>query len=59
MNVTNLKSFYSECKRVFRITKKPTKKEYVAIVKVSALGILLIGFVGFLISVADYFISAL
>ena len=49
MSFTKLKSFYNECIRVFKITKKPTKEEYKAIVKVSALGILVIGFIGFII----------
>lgn len=56
MKFTKIKSFYQECKRVFRTTKKPNKAEYIAVVKVSALGILLIGFIGFLISVAKYYI---
>lgn len=53
MNSTKLKSFYKECVRVFRITKKPTKDEFKAIVKVSGLGILLIGFIGFLVHVIE------
>ena len=44
-----LKSFYHECLRVFTITKKPTKEEFTVIVKVSAIGILIIGLIGFLI----------
>lgn len=49
MSFTKLKTFYGECVRVFKITKKPTKEEFMAIVKVSALGILVIGFIGFLV----------
>ncbi|MGE0792946.1 MAG: protein translocase SEC61 complex subunit gamma [Candidatus Woesearchaeota archaeon] len=56
MNLTGLKSFYTECVRVFKITKKPTKEEFKAIVKISGLGILLIGFIGFLIHMIDQFI---
>ena len=59
MKLTRLKSFYGECIRVFRITKKPTKEEYKAIVKVSGLGILLIGLLGFLIHVIDQFFKGL
>ncbi|MCA9477916.1 MAG: protein translocase SEC61 complex subunit gamma [Nanoarchaeota archaeon] len=59
MKLTRLKSFYAECVRVFRITKKPTKEEYKAIVKVSGLGILLIGFIGFIIHVIDQLIKGL
>ena len=44
-----LKEFIRECKRVLRVTKKPTKEEFKTIVKVSAIGILLIGLIGFII----------
>ena len=44
-----LKSFINECVRVLRVTKKPDKVEFTTIVKVSALGILIIGLVGFVI----------
>jgi protein transport protein SEC61 subunit gamma-like protein len=47
----NLKSFFEKCKRVWFVLKKPTKKEYVLIVKVSAIGIAIIGLLGFIISV--------
>lgn len=56
MKLDKLKHFYKECVRVLRITKKPTKEEYKAIVKVSGLGILLIGFVGFLLQLIERFI---
>lgn len=46
--------FTNECLRVLRITKKPDKLEYSTIVKVSGLGILLIGFIGFLITIISY-----
>ncbi|MCM2326099.1 MAG: protein translocase SEC61 complex subunit gamma [Candidatus Woesearchaeota archaeon] len=42
-----LKSFILECKRVLQVTKKPSKEEYKTIVKVSGLGVLLIGAIGF------------
>lgn len=48
---TKVKSFIIQCKRVLKITKKPSKEEFKIIVKVSGLGILLIGLVGFLIHV--------
>ena len=42
--------FYEECVRVLTLTKKPNKAEYVTIVKVSGLGIALIGLIGFIIT---------
>jgi protein transport protein SEC61 subunit gamma-like protein len=47
-----LKNFWIECKRVLKVTKKPDSFEFKTIVKVSALGILLIGLIGFIISMA-------
>ncbi|MSR86071.1 protein translocase SEC61 complex subunit gamma [Candidatus Woesearchaeota archaeon] len=44
------KSFVKECRRVLQITKKPSTEEYKAIVKVTGIGILLIGALGFIIS---------
>jgi len=47
-----LKQFYTECKRVLRVTKKPDKEEFVLIVKVTAIGMGVIGIVGFLVHFA-------
>ncbi len=48
--INNLKGFFIECKRVFRVTKKPTNMEFKTIVKASGLGIIVIGMIGFIIS---------
>jgi len=48
---TSTKSFFLKCKRVWHVLKKPTKKEFETIAKVSALGILALGILGFLISI--------
>ena len=47
-----LKAFSHECRRVLKITKKPSKMEFKTIVKVSGLGMAIIGFLGFLIHFA-------
>lgn len=44
---SKLKTFLVECKRVFTVTKKPSSFEFKAVVKVSAIGIGLIGLIGF------------
>ena len=44
-----LKSFIVECKRVLRVTKKPDREEFKTIVKVSAIGMGIIGVIGFLV----------
>ena len=47
-----VKDFLRECKRVLLVTKKPDKAELKMIVKISGLGILIIGLLGFLIHMA-------
>ena len=42
-----LKNFAGECARVLRITKKPDPIEFKTIVKVSGLGMAIIGLIGF------------
>ena len=46
---TKAKRFGKECLRVLRVTKKPTMEEFKTIVKVSGLGIIIIGMIGFFI----------
>jgi protein transport protein SEC61 subunit gamma and related proteins len=43
-------SFYLQCTRVWHLLRKPSGDEFKAVSKVSALGILAIGAVGFLIA---------
>ncbi|MFH1133656.1 MAG: protein translocase SEC61 complex subunit gamma [Nanoarchaeota archaeon] len=46
---TRTKRFVRECVRVVTITKKPDKQEFSTIVKVTSLGMLIIGAAGFII----------
>ncbi len=46
----NLKSFTKQCVRVWHLMKKPSKKEWMTIAKVSAIGLGLIGLIGFIIA---------
>ena len=43
-------SFYLQCTRVWQLLRKPTGDEFKAVAKVSALGILAMGAVGFIIA---------
>lgn len=54
--LTPVKSFFLQCSRVWRIMKKPTSDEFKNISKVSAIGLLLIGLIGFLITIIVNFI---
>lgn len=46
------KSFLLKCKRVWQVLKKPTRKEFELTAKVSAVGIGILGLLGFLIAIA-------
>ena len=43
------KGFVAECLRVLKIIRKPDSFEFKTIVKVSGLGIIIIGFIGFIL----------
>jgi protein transport protein SEC61 subunit gamma and related proteins len=45
-----LKEFIKECRRVLSITKKPDKEEFLSISKITGLGIMAIGLLGFIIA---------
>jgi protein transport protein SEC61 subunit gamma and related proteins len=49
-HLTKLQSFIVQSKRVWHILRKPTGEEFKAVSKVSALGLLVIGAVGFAIA---------
>lgn len=41
--------FMANSKRVLRLTKKPNKEEFLLVAKITAIGILLIGVIGYVI----------
>lgn len=47
---SKIQRYIQECLRVLKVTKKPTMQEFKTIVKVSGLGMLLIGLIGFAIN---------
>ena len=53
-----LKEFSVECKRVLTVTKKPSGEEFKSIVKVSGLGIIIIGLVGFIIHMVTVLVTS-
>ncbi len=46
----NLKSFVKQSIRVWRLLKKPDSQEFTTISKVSAIGLGLVGLIGFIIA---------
>ena len=47
---TELKDFMAKCGRVLVVMRKPSKQEYKLIAQAAALGMLLMGAIGFFIS---------
>jgi len=54
---SRLKSFAIQSKRVWHVLKKPSSIEYKTVAKVSAIGILILGAIGFLIATGIKFFS--
>jgi len=46
----SLKSFTKQCVRVWHLLKKPAKDEFTTIAKVSAIGLGVVGLIGFIIA---------
>lgn len=53
----NLKSFGQQCLRVWHLLKKPSREEFKTIAKVSAIGLGVVGLLGFLIAMAMKFVG--
>jgi len=49
--VQSTKSFYIKCRRVWTALKKPSRKEFEHVAKISAIGIVILGVFGFLVSI--------
>jgi len=49
MVVDKVKKFVSDSRRVFMISKKPDMQEFSVMAKVTALGIIVIGIIGFIV----------
>ena len=52
----NLAGFFRKCVRVWKVLRKPSMEEFSMVAKVSAIGILVVGFIGFIISTIIKFI---
>ncbi len=55
---TSARSFLIQSKRVLQVTRKPDRNEFSTTVKVTGIGILVIGFVGFIIEIVRWLVFA-
>ena len=58
MNVQErLDKFVKDSKRVLKVSRKPDTQEYLEFAKITAIGILIIGVIGFIITLIAYLIG--
>jgi protein transport protein SEC61 subunit gamma and related proteins len=57
MVIGKLKPFFQQCIRVWHLLRKPNKQEYTTTAKVSAIGLGLIGAIGFVVAIIMIFLK--
>ena len=49
LNKEGISNFAKQCRRVLYVSKRPDRDEYVNVAKITGIGIIIIGVIGFLI----------
>jgi len=57
MNMNNISQFLRQCRRVLYVSRRPDRDEYVNVAKVTGIGIIIIGVIGFIISLVAQLLS--
>ncbi|AXV39634.1 protein translocase SEC61 complex subunit gamma [Methanobacterium sp. BAmetb5] len=57
LNKESMANFVKQCQRVLRVSRKPDREEYINVAKVTGIGIILIGVIGFIISIVAQLIQ--
>ena len=50
MNMNTINQFLRQCRRVLYVSRRPDGDEYINVAKVTGIGIIIIGVIGFIIS---------
>ncbi|MDP3066091.1 MAG: protein translocase SEC61 complex subunit gamma [Methanobacteriaceae archaeon] len=58
LNKESMVSFLKQCQRVLHVSKKPDREEFINVSKITGIGILLIGAIGFIITMIAILIGA-
>lgn len=53
INKKSIGSFIKQCERVLKISRKPDNSEYKTVAKVTGIGVIAIGVVGFIITIVS------
>ncbi|MDP3484832.1 MAG: protein translocase SEC61 complex subunit gamma [Methanobacteriaceae archaeon] len=46
-------SFLKQCQRVLHVSKKPDRTEFINVAKITGIGIIIIGVIGFIINISS------
>lgn len=57
LNKKSVVDFIKLCQRVLHVSKKPGKEEFVNVAKITGLGVLVIGSIGFILTMAAQLLS--
>ena len=57
MNMNNISQFLRQCRRVLYVSRRPDGDEYINVAKVTGIGIIIIGVIGFIISLVAQLLS--
>jgi protein transport protein SEC61 subunit gamma and related proteins len=50
LNKETTSQFIRQCRRVLHVSKKPDREEFINVAKITGIGIIIIGVIGFIIS---------
>ena len=50
LNMETISQFIRQCRRVLYVSKRPDRDEYINVAKITRIGIIIIGVIGFVIS---------
>jgi len=50
-------NFIKQCQRVLKVSRKPDREEFINVAKVTGIGILIIGVIGFVINIIGQLIQ--
>jgi len=50
LNKKTISQFIKQCRRVLHVSKKPEREEYINVAKITGIGVIIMGMIGFIIS---------
>ncbi|MGZ7046869.1 MAG: protein translocase SEC61 complex subunit gamma [Methanobacterium sp.] len=59
LNMETISQFLRQCRRVLYVSKRPDRDEYINVAKITGIGVIIIGVIGFVISLIAQLLSYL